>query len=251
MAVVKEEKWRKEIEPFLDKLDRERIPRHVAIIMDGNGRWARARRRPRIFGHRKGVQTALEITRCSRVIGIPYVTLYAFSRENWNRPRTEIKALMTLLKRYLRQQADELDENEVRLNVLGRVEELPHDVKDVLRETMERLAHHTTRHLNLALNYGAKTEIVDAVRKIMETGPQSLQDLDEEKFKDYLYTSGQPDVDLIIRTSGEMRISNFLLYQSAYAELWITDTLWPDFTPREFLDAVIDYQNRERRFGGI
>ncbi|MEW5693989.1 MAG: isoprenyl transferase [Candidatus Hydrogenedentota bacterium] len=248
---MSEESWQKEIKPLLNKIDYTRLPQHTAIIMDGNGRWAKLRKKPRIFGHREGVKTVKKIVKTGKIIGLKYITLYAFSRENWQRPASEINALMRLLKEYLKREVQELDENNVRLNAIGRVNELPREIVKILYQSIDRLKKNTGPLLTLALNYGAKTEIVDACKKILQENKNIINKLDEDTFKRYLYTEDQPDVDLLIRTSGEYRISNFLLYQSAYAEIWITDTLWPDFTPQEFIQAILDYQKRVRRFGTV
>jgi undecaprenyl diphosphate synthase len=226
------------------------LPRHVAIIMDGNGRWARQRHLPRIEGHRAGAESARIIIRTAGELGVKYLTLYAFSVENWKRPRTEINTLMMLLKRYLRLELDTLLSNDIRFQVIGRPEDLRPDVQEELRAAMTRTEANQGMRFNIALNYGGRAEIVDAVRRLIDAGVPG-DEIDERRFGEYLYTAGQPDPDLLIRTSGEMRISNFLLWQIAYAEIWVTDTLWPDFRRRDLLEAIVAYQKRDRRYGGI
>ena len=229
------------------------IPGHVAIIMDGNGRWARQRGLPRIVGHRAGVKSVQEVIRCAKESGIKVLTLYAFSTENWKRPKNEVSALFKLLEKYIDSQADSLVRNNIRLSVIGRLEGLPESVQDKLKRVMDRTKDNTALVLNLALNYGAKIEIVDAVRAIVKdcvSGRIKLEEIGEKSFSDYLYTSGLPDPDLLIRTSGEMRLSNFLLWQIAYSELYISKKLWPDFKKNDFLKAVNEYDKRQRRYGG-
>jgi len=230
------------------------VPPHVAIIMDGNGRWAKQRGLPRIEGHRRGVETVRTATFAARDLGIKMLTLYAFSVENWKRPRTEVSVLMGLLKRYLRMELDTLLRNNIRFQVIGRMGELPPDVQDELARGMEKTRGQTGLLFNIALNYGGRAEITDAVRRLMADVMANGRDpsrIDERTLSSYLYTAGQPDPDLLIRTSGEMRISNFLLWQIAYAEIWVTDVLWPDFRRKHLLQAVADFQKRERRYGGI
>jgi undecaprenyl diphosphate synthase len=226
------------------------VPRHVAIIMDGNGRWARQRHLPRIEGHRTGAESARVIIRTAGELGIKYLTLYAFSVENWKRPRAEVSTLMTLLKRYLRLELGTLLKNDIRFKVIGRPDELTPDVRDELALATEKTAANAGMQFNIALNYGGRAEIVDAVRRLVQSGAAPAA-IDEQRFSEFLYTAGQPDPDLLIRTSGEMRVSNFLLWQIAYAEIWFTDTLWPDFRCRHLLEAVVAYQKRDRRYGGI
>ena len=232
------------------QIDFERLPAHVAIIMDGNGRWAEQRRLPRVEGHRAGIDSVRSVVETSARLGIEVLTLYAFSMENWKRPRTEINTLMMLLKRYLRLELETLLKNDIRFRVIGRPDHLRADVQQELRAAMERTAANNGMQFNIALNYGGRAEIIDAVRRLMDAGVAAA-DLDERRFGEFLYTAGQPDPDLLIRTSGEMRISNFLLWQIAYAEIWVTDTLWPDFRRRDLLEAIVAYQKRERRYGGI
>ncbi|HJU44230.1 MAG TPA: isoprenyl transferase [Vicinamibacterales bacterium] len=228
----------------------DRLPRHVAIIMDGNGRWAGERRLPRVEGHRAGVEAVRDVVETSARLGLEVLTLYAFSVENWKRPAAEVSTLMALLKRYLRLELDTLLRNNIRFNVIGRSDALASDVQTELLDAERRTAKNTGMLFNIALNYGGRTEIVDAAKRLLSSGLPP-EDLDEDKFGSFLYTAGQPDPDLLIRTSGEMRVSNFLLWQIAYAEIWVTDTLWPDFRCRHLLEGVIEYQKRDRRFGGI
>jgi undecaprenyl diphosphate synthase len=228
----------------------DRLPRHVAVIMDGNGRWAAQRHLPRVEGHRAGIDSVRDIVESSARIGIPVLTLYAFSVENWKRPMAEVSTLMSLLKRYLRLELNTLLANNIRFKVIGRFEELAADVQTELKAAEDRTAANTGMQFNIALNYGGRAEIVEAARRMLAAriDPDAL---DEARFAGFLYTAGQPDPDLLIRTSGEMRVSNFLLWQIAYAEIWVTDTLWPDFRNRHLLEAIIDYQKRDRRYGGI
>jgi undecaprenyl diphosphate synthase len=228
----------------------ERLPQHIAVIMDGNGRWAAQQHLPRVEGHRAGIDSVREIVETSARIGIPVLTLYAFSVENWKRPATEVSTLMSLLKRYLRLELNTLLRNNIRFRVIGRFSELAPDVQKELKAAEDRTASNTGMWFNIALNYGGRAEIVEAARRIVaaRVDPDAV---DEALFAGFLYTAGQPDPDLLIRTSGEMRVSNFLLWQIAYAEIWVTDTLWPDFRKRHLLEAIIDYQKRDRRYGGI
>ena len=226
------------------------LPSHIAIIMDGNGRWAAQRRLPRVEGHRAGIEAVRDAVETSARLGIKALTLYAFSVENWKRPATEVSALMTLLKRYLRLELDAINRNNIRFRVIGRTDELSPDVLQELDAGEHATSRNTGMMFNIALNYGGRAEIVDAARRAIQSGVRP-EDLDERKFAEFLYTSGQPDPDLLIRTSGEMRVSNFLLWQIAYAEIWVTDTLWPDFRCRHLLEGVLAYQKRDRRFGGI
>jgi undecaprenyl diphosphate synthase len=233
---------------------RGNVPRHIAIIMDGNGRWARARGVPRLMGHRAGRESVREAVKGSVALGVEVLTLYTFSIENWNRPPGEVRALMTILRQTLKQERAELKANNVRLQVIGRPTDLPDPVTRVIEETQEYLAASSGLLLLLALSYSGRAEMVDAVRRVLEDARSSRvapSEVDEEFLASYLYTSGLPDPDLLIRTSGEMRLSNFMLWQMAYSELWITDTLWPDFRRRHLYQAVADYQGRERRFGRL
>jgi len=231
---------------------RGNIPRHVAIIMDGNGRWAKARGVPRLMGHRAGRDSVREVVRGCAAIGVQVLTLYTFSVENWQRPSREVSALMTILKQTLRAERRELRENNVRLQVIGRLDDLPAAVQAEIAATQEHLSACDGMLLNLALSYSGRADIVDAAKRLVADARAHRLDpagVDDELFASYLSTAGLPDPDLLIRTSGEMRISNFLLWQLAYTELWITDTLWPDFRRRHLFQAVTDYQKRERRFG--
>ena len=228
----------------------DRLPAHVAIIMDGNGRWAAQRHLPRVEGHRAGIDAVRDTVETAARLGIDVLTLYAFSLENWKRPATEVSTLMLLLKRYLRSELNTLLRNDIRFNVIGRMEDLGRDIQDELRQAMMRTATNRGMLFNIALNYGGRAEIVDAARRAIASGI-APDDLDEQRFASFLYTAGQPDPDLLIRTSGEMRVSNYLLWQIAYAEIYVTDTLWPDFRRAHLLDAVLAYQKRERRYGGI
>ena len=228
----------------------ERVPAHVAIIMDGNGRWAAGRHLPRVEGHRAGIEAVRDTVETSARLGLDVLTLYAFSTENWKRPAAEISTLMVLLKRYLRSELNTLLTNDIRLRVIGRMEDLPPDVQEELIAAIGRTAQNRGMLFNIALNYSGRAEIVDAARRAIASGI-SPDALDEDRFADFLYTAGQPDPDLLIRTSGEMRVSNFLLWQIAYSEIYVTDTLWPDFRRRHMIEAVLAYQKRERRYGGI
>jgi undecaprenyl diphosphate synthase len=237
-------------EALARQIDPARIPAHVAIIMDGNGRWAAQRHLPRVEGHRAGITAVRESVETSARLGVPVLTLYAFSVENWKRPASEVGTLMMLLKRYVRSELNTLISNNIRFTVIGRSHELAPDVQAELRVAEDRTADKTGMQFNIALNYGGRAEIVDAVRRAIRNGLTADQ-LDEETFSGLLYTSSQPDPDLLIRTSGEMRVSNFLLWQIAYAEIWVTPTLWPDFRKKELFSAIRDYQKRDRRYGGV
>ena len=239
---------------LVQAIDFARLPRHVAVIMDGNGRWAKLRHKRRVEGHRAGIASVRDVVETSARLGLEVLTLYAFSVENWKRPKTEVSTLMGLLKRYLRLELETLLRNNIRFRVIGRMHELPRDVQEELQRGMDRTARSTGLLFNIALNYGGRTEITDAVRRLVADVLANGRDasrVDEALLSSYLYTAGQPDPDLLIRTSGEMRVSNFLLWQIAYAEIWVTDVLWPDFRRRHLLQAVLDYQKRERRYGGI
>src|SRR5258706_1746585 len=227
----------------------EQLPAHIAIIMDGNGRWAAERHLPRVEGHRAGIDSVRDVVETSARLGIEVLTLYAFSVENWKRPRPEINTLMTLLKRYLRLELSTLLKNDIRFEVIGRQDELSRDVRQELETAMAQTARNHGMLFNIALNYSGRAEIVDAARRVIAAGIDPA-DLDERRFGEFLYTAGQPDPDLLIRTSGEMRVSNFLLWQIAYSEIWVTETLWPDFRRRHLLEAVLAYQNGDRRYGG-
>jgi undecaprenyl diphosphate synthase len=241
--------------PTIEELKaRGNLPRHVAIIMDGNGRWAKARGAPRLLGHRAGRESVREVVRGCAELGVEVLTLYTFSTENWNRPAREIAALMTMLRASLRHERAELKANNVRLQVIGRITDLPAPVRRAIEETQEYLSGSTGMLLNLALSYSGRVELVDAVRRMLGEGAERRlqpQDVDEELVSSFLYTAGLPDPDLLIRTSGEMRISNFMLWQLAYTELLVTDTLWPDFRRRHLFQAIAEYPRRERRFGRV
>jgi undecaprenyl diphosphate synthase len=239
---------------ILRAIDFARLPRHVAIIMDGNGRWAKQRSKTRVEGHRAGVQAVREAVETSARLGLEVLTLYAFSIENWKRPQSEVATLMGLLKHYLRSELDTLLENDIRFRVVGRAQELAPDIRAELERAAERTKTNGGLQFNIALNYGGRAEIVDAAKRLFAELLHDGRDpeaIDEAAFADRLYTAGQPDPDLLIRTSGELRISNFLLWQIAYAEIWVTEVLWPDFRRRHLLQAIVDYQKRERRYGGI
>ena len=236
----------------METLDLQKLPKHVAIIMDGNGRWAKQRAMNRIRGHEEGAESVRTIVRATREIGIPWLTLYAFSEENWRRPRYEVEALMVLLKRFLQSELREMLDNGIRFQAIGRLHKLPNDVQDTLREIAERTASNQNMVLTLALSYGGRQEITDAVRKIIqrvEAGGIRSSDISEALISENLYSANMPDPDLLIRTSGECRVSNFLLWQIAYAEIYMTQTYWPDFRKEEYVQALIEYQKRERRFG--
>jgi undecaprenyl diphosphate synthase len=232
------------------QLQPDRLPRHVAIIMDGNGRWAGQRHLPRVEGHRAGIDAVRDVVETSARVGLDVLTLYAFSVENWKRPAAEVSTLMLLLKRYLRSELQTLLSNNIRFNVIGRPEELAKDVVTELGDAEQRTSRNTGMLFNIALNYGGRSEIVDAARRAIEAGIEA-DALDEQMFSQFLYTKNQPDPDLLIRTSGEMRVSNFLLWQIAYAEIYVTETLWPDFRCRHLLEALVAYQKRDRRYGGV
>lgn len=238
----------------VEKLNTAGLPRHIAIIMDGNGRWARKRLMNRVKGHEKGAETVRTIVRTCRELNIPVLTLYAFSTENWQRPQKEIAALMHILKRFLKTEAAEMEANNIRLGVIGQPHRLPDDVRDQLEAVIAQTASNDGLLLNLALSYGGRTEIVEMVRRVaadVAAGDLTVDAIDERVVAQNLYTAGLPDPDLLIRTSGEMRISNFLLWQLAYSELFITETLWPDFSREEFLHILEQFQRRERRFGKV
>jgi undecaprenyl diphosphate synthase len=244
---------------LLESLDLTRLPRHIAVIMDGNGRWAQKRHLPRVAGHQSGTKSArITIETCAR-LKVQALTLYAFSVENWRRPKAEIEFLMQLLREYLRREMPLLQKHNIRMRFLGRSNELPEAVQRDTREAMEATADNTGMVLSVALNYGGRAEIVDAVNSILaernklngHNGHGAGSAVTEEQLERHLYTGGLPDPDLLIRTSGEMRVSNFLLWQIAYAEIFVTETLWPDFNRARLLEALVEYQKRERRYGGI
>jgi undecaprenyl diphosphate synthase len=228
----------------------DQLPSHIAIIMDGNGRWASRRHLPRVEGHRAGINAVRDVVESSARLGIDVLTLYAFSTENWKRPEAEVSTLMSLLKRYLRIELGTLLTNNIRFRVIGRAHDLAPDIQQELADAEARTAGNTGLLFNIALNYSGRAEITDAVRRMIDEGLSS-HDVTEQRVSDFLYTAGQPDPDLLIRTSGEMRISNFLLWQIAYAEIWVTDTLWPEFRAKHLLDAILEFQKRDRRYGGL
>lgn len=239
-----------EEEDLARAIDFARLPRHVAVIMDGNGRWAGLHGMSRIDGHRAGSHSVRETVECCARLGIGVLSLYAFSRENWKRPRQEVQRLWRILRDYLKKEDKVLVDNDLKLVIIGRRDGIPLPVLRELDRVRSLTRDNTRMTVALALNYGSRTEIVDAVRRILRDPPAGA-DLDEESFSGYLYTAGLPDPDLLIRTSGEYRVSNFLLWQIAYAEMWITPVLWPDFRKKHLLQAVVDYQKRERRFGDV
>lgn len=249
-------KFTKTTEKLMKKVQEKPLPQHVAIIMDGNGRWAQKKGLPREIGHRYGSEALKEIVKMSVKLDLKYLTLFAFSTENWNRPQKEIDALMDLLIEYLQEELEELDKNNIKINVLGDISKFPIHVQKEVNYAIEKTFDNDGLKLNIALNYGGRDDILRAVKNIVkdiELGVLSIGDINEKNFNKYLYTADMPDPDLLIRTSGEYRISNFLLYQMAYTELWFSrpNLLWPDFNQRDFLKAILDYQGRQRRFGGL
>jgi len=242
-----------EEQQLLRAIDFARLPRHVAIIMDGNGRWAKLRHKRRVEGHRAGIASVRDVVETSARLGLEVLTLYAFSVENWKRPKTEIRTLMSLLKHYLRLELQTLRRNNIRFQVIGREPELPEDVRRELERGMDATRACSGLVFNIALNYSGRAEITDAVRRLLASvqAGSAAPEIDEDAIAAHLYTAGQPDPDLLIRTSGELRVSNFLLWQIAYSEIWVTDVLWPDFRRRHLLQAIVDFQKRERRYGGI
>ena len=241
-------------ETLLARIRWDRLPRHIAIIMDGNGRWAGARGWPRIAGHRAGVEAVRAAVDTSARLGLGALTLYAFSTENWKRPRMEVDALMRMLKRYLRSELDEIKAQNIRFQTIGRTEVLPESVRREIERAAATTAENKGMNLSVALNYGGRAEIVDACRAaVRRLGAEGLpaEEITEERIERELYTAGLPELDLLVRTSGEMRISNFLLWQAAYSEIYVTETLWPDFCRTQMLEAVIEFQRRDRRFGGL
>lgn len=237
-----------------DKIDMNLLPQHIAIIMDGNGRWAKKRGLQRNFGHREGMDRVIEIVEASKNLGIKHLTLYAFSTENWKRPDGEIKGLMKILVYFIGKELDKLINNNVKINILGDIQRLPELPKKEILRAMDSTKNNKEMVLNIAINYGGRDEIIYGIKDILkdyELGKIKLDEIDDKLVSNYLYTKGQPDPDLVIRSSNDIRISNFLLYQIAYSELYFTDTLWPDFNEEELYKAIIDYQNRNRRYGGI
>ena len=232
----------------------ENLPQHVGIIMDGNGRWAKMQNKPRLFGHKAGVETIRQIVKASSKWGIKVLTLYAFSTENWKRPQTEVAGLMGIFGKYLKKEIIELNKNNVKFQVIGDKTPLSQNLKTQIKESEDLTRENTGLVLNIAVNYGGRSEVLHAVRNVaqkVKDGIIDLADIDESLISENLYTCNLPDPDLIIRTSGEMRLSNFLIWQCAYSELWFTPVLWPDFTEEVFQFALVDYQNRKRRFGGV
>ena len=241
-------------EGLLRQLDIERLPAHVAIIMDGNGRWAIKRGMPRSFGHRAGVKALRQIVEASVELKLKHLTVYAFSTENWKRPREEVNVLMNLLVEYLHKEINSLCENNVKINPMGLIAELPQHARDAVAMAIDRSKNNTGLYFNIALNYGGRTELLKAVKEIGQlllNHKLEIEKIDEQVIANHLFTAGQPDPDLLIRPSGDYRVSNFLLWQLAYTEFWLTDTMWPDFDKKEFFKALLDFQRRERRYGGL
>jgi undecaprenyl diphosphate synthase len=237
------------LKKLIDQLDMQNMPKHIAIIMDGNGRWAKKKFKPRFFGHNEGVKTVRRICEiCGDLKKIEVLTVYAFSTENWKRSSKEIKVLMHLLRSFLENEIDEMNSNNIRLETIGRIDEFPDYIKKNIEKAKKLTKQNDGFILNLAINYSGRTEIVDTVNKLLKSG---ITECSDSIITNELYTKNYPDPDLLIRTSGEMRISNFLLWQLAYSEIWVTETLWPDFSKEEFVQAILDYQKRNRRFGGI
>lgn len=246
--------WKRNREENLPKVDREHMPSHIAIIMDGNGRWARRKGLPRSLGHKAGVEALRNIVKACSRLEVKYLTVYAFSTENWRRPKEEVGVLMNLLTEYLRRELEELHENDVVIQALGQIGHLPAEAQAALKQAFERTKNNQGLVLNLALNYGGRAEIVEAVERIsldVQGGRLRIDEIDENVLSRYLYTAGMPDPDLLIRTSGELRLSNFLLWQCAYTEIVIVPDYWPDFNERSLLQAIQAYQQRNRRFGGL
>lgn len=235
-------------------LDPLKMPKHIGIIMDGNGRWAKERKLPRSMGHRAGVETIIRVVKGANDLGIKYITLYAFSTENWRRPKDEVNGIMKLLVEYMRKKLDELNKNNVVIKTIGDISKLPEICIEVLEGAKEKTKDNTGLVLNFALNYGGRAEIIRGIKQVVkdcENGIKDIDDIDEKDFSDYLYTKGQPDPDIIIRPSGEQRLSNFLLWQCAYSEFWYSNIKWPDFTVDDLCRAIYDYQKRDRRFGSV
>ncbi len=239
---------------FKDKIDLDKVPTHVAIIMDGNGRWAKKRNRERIYGHREGVNSVKAVVEAAGEIGVKYLTLYAFSSENWSRPKEEVEALMSLLVQGIHDELENIMKQNIRIRVIGDLSKLKADVRQAVEDSMEKTKDNTALNLVIALSYGSRDEIVDALRQIaqeVKEGKLEVEDITAETISNHLYTAGIPDPDLLIRTSGEVRISNFLLWQISYTELYFTPILWPEFKKEQFFEAIYNYQQRERRFGKI
>ena len=238
---------------LLKRIDKDRLPKHVAVIMDGNGRWAGKRKLPRVAGHRAGIESVQDIVESSARLGLEVLTLFAFSVENWKRPHKEVRTLMSLLKKFIRRELAKVHKNNIRFQAIGRIQELDESVRSELRNAMRITKTNTGMLLNVALNYSGRAELVDTFNRLYRDLKQNghKSPIDEELISNSLYTSGIPDPDLLIRTSGEMRISNFLLWQIAYSEIYVTPTFWPDFRRRHLLEAILEYQQRDRRYGGI
>jgi undecaprenyl diphosphate synthase len=237
---------------LIKKLDKEKMPRHIAIIMDGNGRWAKQHNTIRVNGHKKGVETVRKMVETGVEIGLEYLTVYAFSTENWRRSKSEVSYLLKLIMNSLINEIDELNKNNVNIRFVGSKEELTKIYTKKVKENCEKTWKNDGLHLNVAMNYGGRREIIEASREIAKKvydKELEIADISDELFAEHLYTAGMPDPDLLIRTSGEMRLSNFLIWQCAYSEIWVTDSLWPDFSRSEFIQAILDFQNRNRRFG--
>lgn len=249
---MKDEKlYIKELE---SKIDMDNLPRHIGVIMDGNGRWAKQRFLPRNFGHQEGMKRVIEIITVANNLGIEYLSLYAFSTENWKRPTDEINGLMKILVLYINSELDKLHSNNVKVKVMGDIEKLPSFAKKEVMRTVDKTYNNTGMILNIGLNYGGRDEIIHGFKKVIsdiDEGKITIDDINVDSFKNYLYTKGQPDLDLVIRPSGELRLSNFMLYQAAYSEFYFSNILWPDFKETDLLLSIIDYQARNRRFGGI
>ncbi len=235
---------------LMAQLERSKLPRHIGIIMDGNGRWAKQRNRPHLFGHQAGAKALRQVVELGVELKLEYLTFYAFSTENWNRPADEVNGLLRLLKERLKKQIPEMMEQNIYAQFIGTAVGLDPEYWKEVSETVEITHQNTGMVVNFAFNYGGRLEIIDGFKKLMQTAPEALDKLSPDTFGSYLYTAGQPDPDLIIRTSGEYRLSNFLLWQAAYAEIYVTDTLWPDFGKLELIKALMDYTSRQRRFGG-
>ena len=240
------------MEALKNSILKNKVPNHLAIIMDGNGRWAKLKNKPRVFGHKNGVSSVRETLEGCRELGIKYLTLYAFSTENWNRPKLEVKTLMSLLVSSLKKELKSLQKNNIRLNTIGNLLDLPENARKELNEVIEKTKNNTSLTLTLALSYGSRDEIVNVIKNISKkvvNNELQVEEINENIINNHLYTFSLPDVDFMVRTSGEKRISNFLLWQIAYAELYFTNTLWPDFKKENLFNAIVEYQNRERRFG--
>lgn len=239
---------------YFQLIDLEKLPKHIAIIMDGNGRWAKKKLLPRYFGHQEGMKRVIDIVTSTSNLGIEYLTLYAFSTENWKRPKEEIDHLMNILIVFIKKELKKLIENNVKLNIIGDVSKFPSNVRKEIERAVGETSYNEGMNLNIALNYGGRDEIVYGIKNLLndyKSGNIEIEDLDSKMFSTYLYTRNQPDPDLLIRPSGELRLSNFMLYQIAYTEFWFSDILWPDFKDNSLYEAIVDFQNRSRRFGGL